>query len=79
MPVQDPSFLTKHDKTYLEDHLHSYRQTPHGEKEAYRLRMTKHLMSMRNLREDDKYAEICIYKVRPRPFCRLTRAVVSRI
>ncbi|KAI0701579.1 hypothetical protein C8Q76DRAFT_802566 [Earliella scabrosa] len=62
MPVQDPSFLTKAEKTYLEEHLYSYRQTPHGDKEAYRLRMTRHLMTMRNLREDDKYAEICIFK-----------------
>ena len=63
MPVQDPSFLTKAEKTYLEEHVYSYRQTPHGDKEKYRLRMTKHLMTMRNLRDDDKYAEICIFKV----------------
>ena len=63
MPVQDPSLLTKADKTYLEEHLHSYRQTAHGEKEAYRLRMTRHIMTARNLRDDDKYAELCIYKV----------------
>ncbi|KAI0710651.1 hypothetical protein C8Q76DRAFT_798195 [Earliella scabrosa] len=62
MPVQDPSFLTKAEKTYLEEHVYSYRQTPHGDKEKYRLRMTKHLMTMRNLRDDDKYAEICIFK-----------------
>ena len=79
MPVQDPSFLTPNDIKYLQDHLTAYRQTIHKEKEAFRTRLTAHIMATRNLREDDAYAQICIYKVSAFPcpllFCQLNTSL----
>ena len=63
MPVADPSLLTRNDLQYLQEHLHSYRQTATKDKEAYRKRLTKHILNTRNVSEDDEYAYICIYKV----------------
>lgn len=63
MAFTDPSDLTKAESEELRSHFPAYEQTPTGDKEAFRLDRARHILTARNLSEENSYAFAGIYKV----------------